>query len=256
MWQDILDITEPMNWTANAVFMATRIFISNMKPKQAQIFLNTIVLEHVREDIKQNKKLNYHLYMALKKALYKPAAFFKGILFPICEDQYYTTTLKECVIVGSVLAKVSIPVLHSAAALLQLSGSDNGDTDSTYNGAKAIFIRILLDKKYALPYKVIDSLVYYFISFQNINNSNKNFNGGVASDMKLPVLWHQSLLVFSQRYKRDLSPDQRNAILDLVKVHYHHLISEEVRRELTSVNTNFESNYASNNQIDVSMDTS
>lgn len=30
-------------------------------------------------------KLNYQLYEALKKSLYKPAAFFKGILFPICD---------------------------------------------------------------------------------------------------------------------------------------------------------------------------
>ena len=30
-------------------------------------------------------KLNVHLYEALKKSLYKPAAFFKGVLFPLCE---------------------------------------------------------------------------------------------------------------------------------------------------------------------------
>jgi essential nuclear protein 1 len=30
-------------------------------------------------------KLNVHLYDALKKALYKPSAFFLGILFPLCE---------------------------------------------------------------------------------------------------------------------------------------------------------------------------
>lgn len=30
-------------------------------------------------------KLNVQLYEALKKGLYKPAAFFKGILFPLCE---------------------------------------------------------------------------------------------------------------------------------------------------------------------------
>jgi essential nuclear protein 1 len=39
----------------------------------------------VRGDIEEAKKLHYHLYMALKKALYKPAAFFKGILFPLCQ---------------------------------------------------------------------------------------------------------------------------------------------------------------------------
>lgn len=56
--------------------------------------------------------------MALKKALYKPAAFFKGILVPLCEDG---CSLREAVIIGSVLAKVSIPMLHSAAALLKLA---------------------------------------------------------------------------------------------------------------------------------------
>ena len=30
-------------------------------------------------------KLNVHLYDALKKSLYKPSAFFLGILFPLCE---------------------------------------------------------------------------------------------------------------------------------------------------------------------------
>jgi essential nuclear protein 1 len=44
-----------------------------------------ILLDKVRDDIAENKKLNYHLYMALKKSLYKPGAFFKGILFPLCQ---------------------------------------------------------------------------------------------------------------------------------------------------------------------------
>jgi len=30
-------------------------------------------------------KLNVHLYDALRKSLYKPSAFFLGILFPLCE---------------------------------------------------------------------------------------------------------------------------------------------------------------------------
>ena len=44
-----------------------------------------ILLDKVRDDIAENKKLNYHLYMALKKSLYKPGAFFKGLLFPLCQ---------------------------------------------------------------------------------------------------------------------------------------------------------------------------
>jgi hypothetical protein len=41
-------------------------------------------------------KTEVHLYEALKKALYKPAPFFKGILFPLCEvSRYVSYTVKQ-----------------------------------------------------------------------------------------------------------------------------------------------------------------
>lgn len=58
--------------------------------------------------------------MALKKALFKPAAFFKGFLLPLAED----STSRETIIVGSILAKVSIPILHASAALIKLTEFD------------------------------------------------------------------------------------------------------------------------------------
>ena len=36
-----------------------------------QRFFNVVLLEKCRDDIRTNKKLNYHYYMALKKALFK-----------------------------------------------------------------------------------------------------------------------------------------------------------------------------------------
>lgn len=62
----------------------------------------------------------------------------------------------------------------------------------TRAGPNSLFIRILLDKKYALPYKTVDALVFHFI---RLANSSRSKDG----DDKLPVLWHQSLLVFVQR---------------------------------------------------------
>jgi essential nuclear protein 1 len=177
-WEEVLYITNPQDWTPQATYQATRLFASNLKSKMAQRFYNLILLEKVRDDINENKKLNYHLYMALKKAVYKPAAFFKGILLPLCESG--NCTLREAAILGSVLIKVSVPVLHSAAALLKLADMD-------YTGPNSLFIRILLDKKYALPFKVIDSLVFHFLQFKN-------------DEREMPVLWHQSMLVFAQRY--------------------------------------------------------
>lgn len=237
-WQIVLSITQPENWTPNAVYMATRLFISS-KPQVAQEFINTVLLERVRDDIRETKKLNVHVYNALRKALYKPACFFKGLLFPLVGSG--TCTLREAHIVSSVIARVSIPVLHSAAALLRMcdiaAEQTQGSLSSEGTGAVNIFIRIFLEKKYALPYKVIDSLVFHFLRFRvtdtgtgkDVDMSGK---GQPNYSYKLPVLWHQSLLVFAQRYRNDITEDQREALLDLLLVRGHKDIGPEVRREL------------------------
>jgi essential nuclear protein 1 len=49
---------------------------------------------------------------------------------------------------------------------------------------------------------------------------------------KLPVIWHQCLLAFAQRYRNDITEDQREALLDLLLSRGHKSISPEVRREL------------------------
>lgn len=61
-------------------------------------------------------------------------------------------------------------------------------------GPNSLFIRVLIDKKYGLPYKVIDALVFHFI---RLSNSAKT---RTRESEKLPVLWHQSLLTFAQRF--------------------------------------------------------
>lgn len=211
-WEEVLYLTEPENWSAAAMFQATRIFCSNLNSAKAQRFYNLVLLPRVRDDITEYKRLNFHLYMALKKSLFKPAAFFKGLLIPLCESG--TCTLREALIIGSVLVKTSVPMLHSSAALLKLAEMD-------YNGANSIFIRTLLDKKYALPYRVVDAIVFHFVRF-------------TSDDRELPVLWHQSLLTFVQRYKEDVSEEQKEALLELVKVHCHHEMTPEIRREIVN----------------------
>jgi essential nuclear protein 1 len=78
-------LASPDHWSPVAVAAATKIFASNLNAKMAQRFYNLILLPHVRNDMEQNKKLNWHLYMALKKSVFKPAAFYKGIVLPLCE---------------------------------------------------------------------------------------------------------------------------------------------------------------------------
>ncbi|XP_043578308.1 bystin [Bombus pyrosoma] len=209
-WEQILYITDPTKWSAAAMYQATRIFASNLKEKMAQRFYNLILLPRIRDDLAEYKRLNFHLYEALRKALYKPAGFMKGILLPLLESG--TCTLREAVIIGSVLAKNSIPILHSSAAILKIAEMD-------YTGANSIFLRIFLDKKYALPYRVIDAVVFHFLRFER-------------DPRELPVLWHQALLTFVQRYKGDISSEQKEALLGLLRKQSHHTITAEIRREL------------------------
>ncbi|KAM6183763.1 bystin isoform 2-T2 [Erethizon dorsatum] len=211
-WEQILYVTEPEAWTAAAMYQATRIFASNLKERMAQRFYNLVLLPRVRDDIAEYKRLNFHLYMALKKALFKPGSWFKGILIPLCESG--TCTLREAIIVGSVITKCSIPVLHSSAAMLKIA-------EMEYSGANSIFLRLLLDKKYALPYRVLDALVFHFLGFR-------------AEKRELPVLWHQCLLTLAQRYKADLASDQKEALLELLRLQPHPQLSPEIRRELQS----------------------
>ncbi|GJJ07694.1 hypothetical protein Clacol_001899 [Clathrus columnatus] len=221
-WARILALTNPTQWTPHATEAATRILISNLKPAQARVYLEGVLLERVRTNIAEShegRKLNVHLFQALKKALYKPGAFFKGILFPLVQGG---CTLKEAAIIASVLANCKIPMLHSAAALGRLATLPN------YTGPSSLFIRVLLDKKYALPYQTLDLLVNYFIRISN------TYKAGIGESEKLPVLWHQSLLVFCQRFAPDLAPNQKDALLDVIRVHPHHDISPEIRRELVN----------------------
>ena len=235
-WEDLLSITRPESWTPNACYEATKIFVSS-NPYVVRVFLESVILDRVREDIHETKKLNVHLYKALQKATYKPAAFFKGFLFPLVSSG--TCTLREAHIISSVLARVSIPVLHSAAALMRLTeiAAEQSSAGTEGGGATNIFIRVLLEKKYALPYKVIDNLVFHFLRFRTTDvpqgeDEMTGISGSDMKDFKLPVLWHQSLLAFAQRYRNDITEDQREALLDLLLARGHKQIGPEVRREL------------------------
>lgn len=209
-WESVMWITRPESWSPTATYAVTRIFASNLNAKMAQRFYNLILLEKCRDDIRENKKLNYHLYLALKKSLFKPAAFYKGIILPLAQGG--DCTLREATIFGSVLAKVSIPGIHSAAALLRL-------TEMPYSGSTSMFVRILLNKKYSLPRRVVDALVSHFTKFEKETRA-------------LPVVWHQSLLVFAQRYKLEVDQTQRARLKALLRIHQHHQMTPEIRREL------------------------
>eukprot|EP00921_Rhytidocystis_pertsovi_P012775 GHVQ01020755.1.p1 GENE.GHVQ01020755.1~~GHVQ01020755.1.p1 ORF type:complete len:511 (+),score=82.28 GHVQ01020755.1:75-1607(+) len=179
-WEEILMLTDPIGWSPQAMVEATKIFSSNFNAKMAQRFYNLVLLPAVREDIAANKRLNYHYYEALKKAMFKPAAWFKGILLPLVLDG---CTLREVVIVGSILHKISVPVLHAGAALIRMCDIEPWEHNTAY------LINVLINKKFSLPTQVVSRVAGHFCAFQDI------------CEVPLPVVWHKCLLSVVQRYK-------------------------------------------------------
>ncbi|CAN6230069.1 unnamed protein product [Urochloa humidicola] len=209
-WAEVLQLTEPENWSPNAVYQATRLFSSNMNTKNAERFYEAILLPRIRNDIRQNKRLHFALYQSLKKSLYKPAAFNKGILLPLCRER--NCTLREAVIIGSIIQKVSIPFLHASVALVKLA-------EMEYCGTTSYFIKLFLDKKYALPYRALDAVLAHFMRF-------------LDDERIMPVIWHQSLLAFVERYKNELEKKDKEKLVRLLDHQKHYLVTPEIRREL------------------------
>ena len=68
------------------------------------------------------------------------------------------------------------------------------NAEKEYGGFNCIFVRIFFNKKYALPYRVVDAVVFHFLKFR-------------GQTRFLPVIWHQAFLTFVQRYKGHISTE-------------------------------------------------
>uniref|UniRef100_A0A7E4ZU67 Bystin n=1 Tax=Panagrellus redivivus TaxID=6233 RepID=A0A7E4ZU67_PANRE len=187
-WEEIIEHAHPETWSSAAMMQATKLFMSSQKSIRAQRFLNMIVLPRIRDEIASHRSLNPYLYQTLFKACFKPAAFYKGIVLPLAESG--SCTLIESVIVGSVILKCRVPPMHSCAAIFRLASLRGSNFASGL-----YFMQILLRKKYALPYQVVDKLVEFFAETG-------------ASNEELPLLWHRALLLFVESYANDLSGPQ------------------------------------------------
>lgn len=227
-WKEYIRFTNPKMWTPHAMYEAVYLFSSNFNNTLVEQFYKEFFVPALRENIKKHEKLNVYLYNALKRSLFKPVGFFKGIIFPLAEN----LTIKEANIVGSILKKCSIPIAHSANAIMKLV---------EHNGLNRVsqghffFIKLLLSKKYALPMIVKDSIVKFLdelsanIAKSKINSKNFNENNSI-----LPVCFHQVLLSVCQYYKFDLNDKDKEIIKQICRSYPHHIITNLVYKELAT----------------------
>ncbi len=106
-------------------------------------------------DLQKNKKLNYHYYESLIKALYKTNAWFKGVLFQFCDKD---SNLREIKVIESLITKITIPVISSSVALIKM-------TEMPPTSAVLHYLRALVSKNYSFPKRVLTVLTSYLLSF-------------------------------------------------------------------------------------------
>uniref|UniRef100_A0A673YYK8 Bystin-like n=1 Tax=Salmo trutta TaxID=8032 RepID=A0A673YYK8_SALTR len=166
---------------------------ANLKERMAQRFYNLVLLPKIRDDIKD---------------IFKPGAWFKGET-----NQEHVSKgrdiVREAIIIGSILTKCSIPVVHSGDAMLKLA-------EMEYNGVFSCDSYWLLDKKYALPCPGCPGRPLPVLPHMRV----------------LSVRWHQRLLTMAQHYKADLASEQKDALLELIKLQTHPIFLQRSRREL------------------------
>lgn len=209
-WSSLLRYTSPDNWTPHATFQVVKIFIAALPASDSEKFLREFFLPKLKADYSESKEVHQQHFIALKKSLYRPSAFYKGIVLPLLEDN--RVTLKQASIISSVISKSPIPMLFSAAALASLC-------NLPYSGPRALIMRTILDKKYALPLNLIHIILLFF---EQTSHESK----------MLPVLWHQCLFVFVQRYKKEFVREQKTKILEILKLSRHEAISSLIEEEL------------------------
>ena len=147
--------------------------------------------------------------MAVKKAMFKIGAFFKGFLIPLAQN----ATTREAIIIGSILQKMSINALDVAAALVKM-------TTWEYKLGNGYFIKVLLSKRYTLPTMVLDELVNFFCRTGMSEEQNKAYDEGVEGEngeydelpKEMPVMWYQTVLALVQCYKMYFSVQQKKKI--------------------------------------------
>lgn len=174
------------------------------------------------------------LYLSLQKSLKKaPALFLKGLLLPLCESK--ACTVLEASVLARVIVQSQFPVLQSATALLKLS-------ELPFTLPIGILVLVFLEKKQALPYRVVDTLVLkYFSQKQELGSS-----------MMMPHVWFQALYTFVKRYiyklakkkkkshffyfcsyGMELVPTQKMKLLDLIQNIQQHEMSKLIEKAIT-----------------------
>lgn len=181
--------------------------------------------------------------MAVKKALYKPAAFYKGIILPLAEvcvrPWSMSMSLRNCTVRWLYVSwgcyhwkRCCQSLCASGAQCCSLDETDAASLQSS----SCSFHKSTCEQEVQ---SAIRGDRFIGGSFHELHVCRRSTPCPVASG----TYWMhcclcayscrmQCLLVFAQRYRQDVTREQKERLRSLLKTHFHYMITPEIRREL------------------------
>ncbi|OHS97651.1 Bystin [Tritrichomonas foetus] len=212
-WEDLLELSNPMNWSLNAVQAVTLLFAQSASDKRLTTYIRHFLLDYIQELLERSKKLPKQIWNALMAAARRPPCFINGMLIPLSMEPQ--VSMKEARVISAIVTKVKLPRDHMNAFIIKICEAENSAT-------RTIFLARLISKGQALAIRTIDSILSYFLSF-------------LGEDEKQPLIWQKALLDFIKRYGQELTYEQREALEPLLQKQHHQQITPEIRSILEKV---------------------
>lgn len=206
-WEDLIDLSNPLNWSPNAMEAVTVLFSQTASDKRLTKYIQDILFEYIQNTLETAKRLPRPVWNALMAAARRPPCFIKGLLLPLSLE--LQVSMKEAKVISAIVTKVKLPRDHMNALLIKIC-------ENPISPVRTIFISKLISKGQALAIQAIDAVFAYFMQF-------------LGEDDKQPLMWHKSLLDFVKRYGVFLNEEQREALEPLLQKHKHDQITKEIR---------------------------
>ena len=199
-WFELLEYAQPENWSPNAIKEVTTLFAQTASDKRCRKFFSDILLDYIRGLLDNSKKLPRNIWDALVAASRRAKPFVLGILLPLASEGHCTP--KEVRVISALVNRVRLPGdLVNSFIVWLCEGKEITIT-------RTIFLARFVQKGKALAIRAVDAAFGYFMQF-------------AAETEPQPLLWHQALHDFAKNYARDLTDEQKEALVDELLVKQH-----------------------------------
>ncbi|EAY13696.1 Bystin, putative [Trichomonas vaginalis G3] len=208
-WFELLQYSEPENWSANAIKEVTTLFAQTSSEARCNKFYREVLLEYIKNLLDDNKKLPRNVWDALVAAARRPKPFILALMMPLAAQD--NCSPKDARVISAMVNRVKLPNDLVNSFLVWLCEG------KPITLPRTIFVIRFVQKGKVLAIRAVDAVYGYFMQF-------------AAETEQQPVIWHKALKDFAKHYARDLTQEQKEIMVgDLLQKQHKSGITPEIR---------------------------